>query len=171
MMSASRSLRCSVLHTSRPPPIVTVCAFVDWRRFNGRHLASISSKITFTTALPSKTAAAGARQRIDGCGEAAMYANDRRLVLLYRTAATNDRARTGVRDARTSSRSSGGETSSSGLRRERLCNGGRNWRSTAYNSKARLAIACPITSRRCRVSAARHSRRRTRGASDISAST
>jgi hypothetical protein len=58
-------------------------------RFNGRFLASISFKITFTTASPSEPAAAGARRRTDSAADPRACPQSR-LVLLRRISATND---------------------------------------------------------------------------------
>src|SRR6266516_1675525 len=109
-------------------PLISARSSIGLLRFNGGHLARISSKITFATARLSTTAAAGTRRRIFGCGQLTMDAltidcsscieRPRRT-----TASDHDH---GVRDALMSSPSSGGETSSFGLLWERyvmICTG------------------------------------------------
>src|SRR5258705_9572115 len=52
-------------------------------RFNGRYPASVSFKITFTTASASEPATAGARRRTDGSADPRLC-QESRLVLLHR---------------------------------------------------------------------------------------
>src|SRR6266487_240234 len=100
-------------------PLISARSSIGLLRFNGGHLTRISSKITFTTAWLSTTAAAGTRRRIFGCGQLTMDA----LTIDCSSCIERPRRTTasdhGVRDALMSSPSSGGETFSFGLLWER----------------------------------------------------